>query len=224
MLQCDPFVILPRERPTEEGKTSSPFKQWISQHGEGVVMVVIGFAFVVAAVWVVADRQALATALVVFGAGMITLGALLPRIEGAVTLSVQEGLKFTLAAQRAAERKAAEQQLSPEKTEQVVTIAVERAATVVPMKRQLLRHRVDAIISAPTADAIADEAIARVIDLDAAKEQRRREGHDVDNEPLFEDVMNKVNAGQELTDKEQASWDALIEQVARRIRGDKGQS
>jgi hypothetical protein len=183
-------------------------------------MIGTGFAMVAAAIWVVPETQALATALVVFGAGMVTVGALLPRIEGVVTLSLQEGLKFSLEAQRATERKATEQQLSPEKTEQAVNIAVETAVAQVvrPVMRQHLSHGTDALIAAPTAEAIADAAIDRVIDLDEARERRRREGHDVDNEPGFEDVMKKIEAGESLTPEEQASVDRLTESLNRLLR------
>lgn len=97
------------------------------------------------------------------------------------------------------------------------------AASILPVRRQLLAHRVDAIITAPTVDAIADAAIARVIDLDAASEQRRREGHDVDNEPLFKDLVNRLKAGQPPSDEEQAGLDALMVAV-RPLTGDQRQA
>lgn len=177
-------------------------------------MIAVGLLFVAAGIWA-DDRQAVSTVLVLFGAAMVIIGALLPRIEGAITVSLREGLKFTLAAQRAAQRKAAERNLSPEKTEQAVVIAIEQAVSqaATAVKSRRLSHEMDAIIAPANAEAIADAAVKRVIDLDAAREERRRQGQDVDNEPLFADIMAKLKSGQALTTHEQSAVDRLVETI-----------
>lgn len=180
---------------------SQTLRQWGALYAPSIVLVVAGLLLVAAGVWAVDGMQTVSTVLVVFGAGMVIIGALLPRLEGGVTLSVQQGLKFTLAAERATERKAVERQLSPEKTEEAVRIAIEAAFAqwARPIRTVGLSHGTDAIVAAPTAEAIASAAVERVIDLDAAREERRRMGQDVDNEPVFEDIKRKLDSGEPLT-------------------------
>lgn len=71
------------------------FRDWVSRHASSVILCSAGAVFVALAVWAIPDRQAVATALVAFGAGAIVLGAVLPRLEGEFSIA-PEGLKAIL--------------------------------------------------------------------------------------------------------------------------------
>jgi hypothetical protein len=64
---------------------NNPEWQWVVRNLGSVTTTVVGLFMVVAAIWVVPDREALAGSLVGFGAALVAMGAVLPRlIEGEV--------------------------------------------------------------------------------------------------------------------------------------------
>jgi hypothetical protein len=148
------------------------YLDWVSRHASSVILCLAGALFVALAVWVVPDRQAVATALVAFGAGAIVLGAVLPRLEGEFSIG-PEGLKAIL---KAVTRRGRDQGLPNEQVDAAAERAIEmvygKAVGRAHVWSRAVGHATDAIISAPVADAIADAAIAEV----AAEESSPTDG------------------------------------------------
>ena len=134
------------------------FGEWITRHASSVVLCIAGALFVVLAVWVVPEHQAVATTLVVFGAGALILGGMLPRLEGPFSIG-PDGLKAII---KAVVRKACEKGM---RDDQIDALAA-RTADVVYGKgvgRIRLRSRATGYaISPEVAEAIADEVISDI--------------------------------------------------------------
>jgi hypothetical protein len=142
-------------------------RDWATRHAPSVLLGAAGVVLVALAVLVVPDRQAVASTLVVFGASAFILGALLPRVEGALSIG-PEGLKVILTA---VDRRAGAMGLSQRDRARATerAIAYGRAVGRVHLWSRAVGHRVDAVISPPVADAIADAAIADVLAEDSGE-------------------------------------------------------
>jgi hypothetical protein len=91
-------------------------------HGSSIALFVVGVFCLAAAIWVVPDQQAVATALVAFGVAQVVLGAVLSRAEGPTSITPQ-GIRTVL---RPLVRTAIEANLDEEET----ITAAERALTM----------------------------------------------------------------------------------------------
>jgi hypothetical protein len=142
---------------------------FLGRHGSSVVLVVVGVLCLAAAIWVVPDRQAVATALVAFGVAQVVLGAVLSRAEGPLSLTPSGGLKTVL---RAVDRRASEAGLTQEERAEAARRALtmyseaERRPLVFvpgrgwawsPTSKTSFLYDLDSIADAAVASVVADE-------------------------------------------------------------------
>jgi len=144
---------------------------WIGVQGASLVLVLAGAFMLVAAIFVISEREAVSVTLVVMGAGTLILGALSSRAEGPISVG-PEGLKLVL---RAVQLKGQEREFTPDQIAEAELDAIDIAARYATRRPATVAARVgiptpwvrthatDALlVAAPIADAIAEAAIRQV--------------------------------------------------------------
>lgn len=160
------LIVEPRpHRPTAWERFSSGWKRfvdWIGRYSSSVMLCLAGAILVALGVWVVPDQQAVATTLVVFGASAIIFGAVLPRLEGPFTFG-PDGLTAVLTAvmKKVREGRVADEQMDAV-AKKAAELAYGTAAGRIGLRSAAVGHAVDAVISPPEAEAIAESAIEEV--------------------------------------------------------------
>lgn len=159
---------------------------WVSQqlrrHGSSIVLFVVGVLCLAAAIWIVPDRQAVATALVAFGVAQVVLSAILSRAEGPTRIT-SRGVETIL---RPVLIKAREYGLNDEQAAEAAAFALLMMPEPERGSRDLISfgwspQRLASVLNVTDPESIAESAVWGV--LLAERERGGREADKSDESP-----------------------------------------